>query len=201
MNIVELPTMDLVPYENNPRNNEEAVDGVAESIDKFGFKVPIVVTNENIIVAGHTRWLAAQKLGLDAVPCIVADDLSEKQIKAFQLADNKVTELSSWDFAKLEEELAALAEMPDEDGFPPIDMEDFGFDPEEGFDDENDDYYEGKTEQPDNTANGEIPNREPSDFKYCEQYAVIVKCANEKEQAEIYERLTNEGFECKVVAV
>lgn len=136
MNIVELPTMDLVPYENNPRNNEEAVDGVAESIDKFGFKVPIVITDENIIVAGHTRWLAAQKLGLASVPCIVADDLSEKQIKAFRLADNKVSELSSWDFAKLEEELAALAEMPDEDGFPPIDMEDFGFDPEGGFEGE-----------------------------------------------------------------
>ena len=91
MNIVELPTMDLVPYENNPRNNGEAVDGVAESIAKFGFKVPIVITDENVIVAGHTRWLAAQKLGLDAVPCIVADDLSEKQIKAFRLADNKAT--------------------------------------------------------------------------------------------------------------
>lgn len=96
---------DLIPYENNPRINDNAVDAVANSIKEFGFKVPIVVDKNNVIVAGHTRLKAAQKLGLEEVPVIVADDLTEEQIKAFRLADNKVSELADWDFSKLEEEL------------------------------------------------------------------------------------------------
>lgn len=97
MNIVELSIHDLVPYENNPRNNLEAVEYVANSIEKFGFKVPIVVDTNNVIVAGHTRYMASKKLGLETVPCIVADDLTEEQIKAFRLADNKVSEIATWD--------------------------------------------------------------------------------------------------------
>jgi DNA modification methylase len=96
---------DLKAYENNPRENEQAVDAVAESIREFGFKVPIVVDKNNVIVAGHTRLKAAQKLGLKEVPVIVASDLTDEQIKAFRLADNKTAELADWDFTKLEEEL------------------------------------------------------------------------------------------------
>lgn len=99
---------DLKPYENNPRINDKAVDSVAKSIEEFGFKVPIVVDKNNVIVAGHTRWKASKKLGLDEVPVIVADDLTDDQIKAFRLADNKVGELADWDFSKLEEELANI---------------------------------------------------------------------------------------------
>ena len=118
MNIKELSISQLHEYDNNPRNNDSAVDAVAESIREFGFKVPIVIDGDNVIVCGHTRVKAAQKLGMETVPCIIADDLTPEQIEAFRLADNKTGELAGWDFAKLEEELAAL------DGF---DMSAFGF--------------------------------------------------------------------------
>lgn len=118
MNIKELSISQLHEYDNNPRNNDSAVDAVAESIREFGFKVPIVIDGDNVIVCGNTRVKAAQKLGMETVPCIIADDLTPEQIKAFRLADNKTSELAGWDFAKLEEELAAL------DGF---DMSAFGF--------------------------------------------------------------------------
>ena len=85
---------ELRPYENNPRRNDRAVEAVAKSIEQFGFKVPIVIDADNVIVCGHTRYRAAQKLKLKSVPCIVAEDLSPAQVKAFRLADNKVSELA-----------------------------------------------------------------------------------------------------------
>lgn len=109
---------ELREYENNPRNNDNAVEAVAASIDMAGFKVPIVIDADGVIVAGHTRLKAARLLGMERVPCIVADDLNEDQIRAFRLADNKTSELAAWDFGKLEQELEALAEM---------DMSAFGF--------------------------------------------------------------------------
>ncbi len=115
--IIELKTSDLKDYENNPRNNEAAVDKVAESIKEFGFKNPIIVDKDNVIVCGHTRKKAAEKLGLEVVPCIIADDLSEDQIKAFRLVDNKTAEYAEWDFAKLEEELSNIE----------MDLSDFDF--------------------------------------------------------------------------
>src|SRR5690554_4877577 len=105
MNIVMKKTTDLIEYENNPRNNESAVDAVYNSIKEFGFKVPIVITSDNVIIAGHTRLKASIKLGLDKVPCIIADDLTEDQIKAYRLVDNKTAEFATWDLEKLEEEL------------------------------------------------------------------------------------------------
>lgn len=121
MQVKEILLSALVPYEKNPRKNDSAVDAVANSIKQFGFKVPVVIDADNIIVCGHTRFKAAQKLGLESVPCVVADDLSSENIKAFRLADNKVTELADWDDAFLLEELNELADFD-------IDMEDFGFD-------------------------------------------------------------------------
>ena len=109
----------LIPYENNPRLNDGAVDGVAASIKEFGFKVPLVIDSNNVIVCGHTRLKAALKLGLESVPCIRADDLSDEQIKAFRLADNKVSEAAEWDIGKLSIELDDIAD---------IDMGQFGFD-------------------------------------------------------------------------
>jgi len=117
MNIVMKKTSELIEYENNPRNNEAAIDAVAKSIEEFGFKVPIVITTDDVIIAGHTRLKASLKLGLATVPCIVADDLTEGQIKAFRLADNKTAELASWDFTKLESELESIE----------MDMSVFGF--------------------------------------------------------------------------
>ena len=117
MEITNKKISDLREYENNPRNNEAAVEAVANSIREFGFKVPIIVTKDNVIIAGHTRYKASHRLGLQEVPCIVADDLTEEQIKAFRLVDNKTSELASWDLDKLEEELAELN----------LDMSIFGF--------------------------------------------------------------------------
>ena len=118
MKIVDKKINELIPYENNPRLNDEAVDYVANSIKEFGFKVPIVIDKNNVIVAGHTRLKASKKLGLDKVPCIIADDLNEEQIKAFRLADNKVSEKADWDFNMLDDELKDID----------INMEQFGFD-------------------------------------------------------------------------
>lgn len=124
---------DLAPYINNPRNNEAAVDAVAESIQSFGFKVPIVVDKNNEIVAGHTRLKADKKLGIDEVPTIVADDLTDEKIKAFRLADNKVSELSDWDEEMLQSELSEI------EG---IDMSQFGFEELLNADVEDDDWDE-----------------------------------------------------------
>ncbi len=95
----------LIEYENNPRDNDAAVDAVAASIKEFGFKVPIVVDSNLVIVAGHTRVKACKKLGITEVPAIIADDLTEEQLNAFRLADNKTHEFATWDEKKLIEEL------------------------------------------------------------------------------------------------
>lgn len=121
MKIIEKKPGDLIPYEKNPRKNDQAVDKVAASIEEFGFKVPIVIDKDGVVVAGHTRLKAALKLGLEKVPCIVADDLTEDQIKAFRLADNKTAELAEWDYSLLTQELEEITD---------IDMADFGFDME-----------------------------------------------------------------------
>ena len=96
---------DIKPYKNNPRFNDEAVEYVKESIKEFGFKVPIVIDKDNVIVTGHTRIKAAKQLGIKKIPCIRADDLTDDQIKAFRIADNKVSEIATWDYNKLDIEL------------------------------------------------------------------------------------------------
>lgn len=98
-------TKDIIPYENNPRKNEDAVEKVAMSIREYGFKQPIVIDEDNVVIAGHTRLKAAKVLGLDEVPVIVASDLTEEQVKAYRIADNKVSDFSIWDNKKLLEEL------------------------------------------------------------------------------------------------
>lgn len=122
MEIKEFKVTDLKEYERNPRYNYEAVEAVKESIKEFGFKVPIVIDKNNVIVAGHTRLKAAKMLGMSEIPCIVADDLTDEQVRAFRLADNKVSELASWDFELLQDELLQIEN---------IDMELFGFETEE----------------------------------------------------------------------
>ena len=121
MNIIQKTLPELKEYEYNPRNNDGAVKAVADSIEQFGFKVPIIIDREGVIIAGHTRKKAAARLGLASVPCIVADDLTPEQIKAFRLADNKTGELAEWDFDLLERELAELTAFD-------VDMSLFGFD-------------------------------------------------------------------------
>ena len=118
MQVIDTPISEIKPYKDNPRHNDNAVAAVAASIREFGFKVPCVVDKHGTLVAGHTRVKAARQLGMDTVPCIVVDDLTDEQIRAFRLADNKVAEIATWDFPLLEMELSEIDD---------IDMSDFGF--------------------------------------------------------------------------
>lgn len=140
MNVKEINIKDIRPYEKNPRKNNSAVAYVAESIKQFGFKVPIIIDKNNVIVAGHTRYKAAKKLGINTVPAIIADDLTDEQIKAFRLADNKVAEQAEWDIDLLNEELEEIFD---------IDMTDFGFEVlEEEKEVEEDGYEPVKPKEP-----------------------------------------------------
>ena len=176
MNVTNMKISELKEYESNPRLiSNEAVDKVAESIKEFGFKVPIIVDENNVIVAGHTRKLAAESIGMEEVPVTIANDLTEDQIKAFRLADNKVSEFSEWDFEKLEEEINSI-----ENEFTGFSAEDIKkmFDDdeeEESFDDVGDDLE--KTME------------------------VIIECDDEQTQQELYERLTEEGYSCRVLTL
>ena len=119
LEIKYIPIDDIKPYKNNPRLNEDAIPYVMNSIKEFGFKNPIILDKNNVIVAGHTRLESAKRLDMKEVPIIYADDLTEEQIKAFRLADNKVAEKSLWDYTKLDEGLDSILD---------IDMSMFDFD-------------------------------------------------------------------------
>lgn len=122
MKIKEIKIRDLKPYKNNPRFNDDAVDKVVASIKEFGWKVPVVIDKEGVVIAGHTRLRAAEKLGIEKVPCIIADDLTDEQVKAFRLVDNKTAEIAGWDITKLANELSVINV---------IDMQKFGFEANE----------------------------------------------------------------------
>lgn len=121
MEIKRVKLSEIRPYEKNPRRNDSAVDAVAASIKEFGWQQPIVVDKDGVIIAGHTRYKAAKKLKCKEVPVVYADNLTEEQVKAYRLADNKVGEIANWDFDMLKTELADLADI----GF---DMKPFDFD-------------------------------------------------------------------------
>lgn len=123
MTVQEMRLDQIKPYKNNPRKNDEAVQAVANSIRAFGFKQPIVVDADSVIIVGHTRYKAAQMLGLKTVPVLVASDLDKEKAKAYRLADNKTSELAGWDFTALAKEMAEID----------MDMSEFGF--TEAFDD------------------------------------------------------------------
>ena len=119
MEVIERKLAEIIPYENNPRNNEDAVDKVAESLKEFGWQQPIVVDSDGVVIAGHTRLKAAQKLGMETAPVVVADGLTDEQVRAYRLADNKTAEFSGWKFKMLDEELSKIGGG--------IDMSKFGF--------------------------------------------------------------------------
>ncbi|MDU0893658.1 MAG: ParB N-terminal domain-containing protein [Anaerococcus sp.] len=152
LEVIYKNTDELIPYVNNPRFNEGAVDAVASSIKNFGFKQPIVIDDKNEIIAGHTRLLASKKLGLEEVPVIIADDLNEGQIRAYRLADNKVGEFAEWDYDLLELELEDI-ETDDLD----IDMEEFGFEVSINNEVDWDDYEETELKE-DNSNLKKCPN-------------------------------------------
>lgn len=158
----------LNPYENNARKNDATIPYLKNSIQRFGFRVPLVIGKGNVVVCGHTRLKAALELGMEKLPCVRADDLTDAELKAFRLADNKVQELSGWDFEKLDAEMEQL--KIDFDG----DMVDFGFDA--GFNDDEED--------------------DDKEVKSC--FEVIVECANESEMEEVFNRLQEEGLKCRV---
>ena len=168
MEIIYKNIDELIPYENNPRLNDEAVEYVKNSIKEFGFKAPVVIDKDNVIIAGHTRIKASKELGIKDIPCIIADDLTEEQVKAFRLADNKVSEKSMWDYTKLDEEL---------DNILDIDMSMFDFNI--------------------NTDDVEIERIDLSNKEF-EKYEIIITCQNEIELEEKYNKLMKEGYECKI---
>lgn len=147
MEIVNKNIEEIKMYENNPRNNDGAVEYVANSIKEFGFKVPIVLDKNNIIVAGHTRYKAAKLLNITEIPCIIADDLSDEQVKAFRLIDNKAAELASWDIDLLNLELENIKD---------IDMELFDFQISNILDNVVDDEYEVELPEDPKTKKGNI---------------------------------------------
>lgn len=147
MEIVNKNIEEIKMYENNPRNNDGAVEYVANSIKEFGFKVPIVLDKNNIIVAGHTRYKAAKLLNITEIPCIIADDLSDEQVKAFRLIDNKAAELASWDIDLLNLELENIKD---------IDMELFDFQISNILDNVVDDEYEVELPEDPKTKTGNI---------------------------------------------
>lgn len=147
MNVQEIKLKDIKPYGKNPRKNDDAVPYVAESIKQFGFKVPIVIDKNNVIVAGHTRYKEAKKLGFKSVPCIIADDLTDEQIKAFRLADNKVSEKAEWDLDLLDSEIEGIFD---------IDMTDFGFELESEELEAEEDEYQGTVPEDPVTRKGDM---------------------------------------------
>ena len=162
---------DLQMYETNPRKNSDAVQYVVNSIQQFGFKNPIIIDANNTIVCGHTRYKAARRLKMAQVPCIMADDLSEDQIRAFRLADNKVAEMATWDYDRLEQEFALIDPME-------FDIADFGFFP---------DYDKDEDEEEDEMEEGSITDSAPS-------YSLVIDCESKAEQKDTYERLAKMGI-------
>lgn len=186
MQIIEKRIEELKEYENNPRHNESAVAAVAESISQFGFKVPIVIDADGVIIAGHTRRKAAERLGLGVVPCIVADDLTPEQIKAFRLADNKTGELASWDFAKLEQELAALGDM---------NMQDFGF-----YASTDDDAFADLFDEAQPEAKSKKEQQEGDEDGDDGFVRVVVFLESEEAAEQLVQELTEQGYDCEVQA-
>lgn len=172
MQIVYRHVSDLIPYVNNARKNDHAVDAVASSIKNYGFKQPIVIDSQGEVVAGHTRLKAAKKLNMEQVPCIIADDLTPAQIKAYRIADNKVAELSEWDMELLK------VELEDIEGFTGFEV------------DELQNFFEDEQEKV----------KDLSD-KIKTNYQVIIECLDENELENTFEKLKSEGYQCRILTL
>lgn len=171
MKIVDVKIDDVKPYENNPRKNDNAVSSVAESIRQFGFLQPLVLDPDNTIVVGHTRYKAARELGLETVPAVYADDLSESQIKAYRLLDNRLNEIAVWDIPSLRVEL---------DDLPDFDFSDFGI----SFD-LNDQDIDISDLFDQDTASDESKEK---------TFEILVYCGDKEEQDRIFKALREEGI-------
>lgn len=177
---IELAPIDsIIPYINNPRKNtDSAITKVAASIKEFGWQQAIVVGADMVIIAGHTRFLAAKKLGLTEVPIKIADNLTDAQIKAYRINDNRSAQESLWDEELLKIEMESLQELG-------ADLDITGFDPEEieklfkeiGVEDE------------------------PSDKELEPTFEVVVECKNEREQQKVFDLLQSQGYKCKPLSL
>ena len=165
----------LKPYENNAKEHpQEQIEQIKNSIVEFGMNDPIAVWKDNIIIEGHGRLLACQELNISKVPVIRLDDLSDEQRKAYTLAHNKLTMNSDFDLELLNGELESILD---------IDMGDFGFDLD--FEDE------------------DLEPQEPKDLsdELKETFEVIIECKNEAEQEQVFYKLTEEGYNCRVLTL
>ena len=171
METITKKVSELIPYINNPRNNDDAIDAVASSIKNFGFKVPIIVDSNNEIINGHTRLKAAKKLGLETVPVIVADDLTPEQIKAFRLADNKVGEIATWDEDALAVELEELKNLD-------FDMSEFEFEIDEP-----------QTQEKDENTDSILID---------EKMIIIIESDDKLKLEEYFNKLVDEGYPCRL---
>lgn len=169
MNIETWKIDRIKPYKDNPRVNRQAVEPVAQSIRTFGFQQPLVVDEQGVILAGHTRWAAARKLKLNEVPVVVASDLTPDQARAYRLADNKTAELADWEPASLARELDALQTQ--------FDMSLFGFVP----------------------LDETIPSTTSRVPVIPEIFEVAVRCENEEDQKMTYEKLVADGYSCRLL--
>jgi ParB-like chromosome segregation protein Spo0J len=164
---------ELIPYARNSRLHSDAqINQLCSSIKEFGFISPVVIDKNNVIIAGHGRVLAANKLKIEQVPCVRAEHLTDTQIRAYCIVDNRLAETSTWDTEMLSLELKELEELD-------FDVSIMSFD---------DKKLSEETE--------EIP--EEKDSKLKDDFLLIIKLPNESEQASLYESLTTQGFEVKI---
>lgn len=177
----KLPTYSLIPYARNSRTHSDVqVSQIAASIKEFGFLNPIIIDGDNGIIAGHGRVLAAQKLGIDELPCVEASHLTDVQCRAYVIADNKLALNADWDESLLRVELGELTELKFDIslvGFSEIELGSL-------FD------QESLDEEP-----------ELKEEEYHESYEVVVECDNEQDQQEAYEALQQEGYKCRVLSL
>lgn len=172
---------DLIPYANNSRtHSEEQVNQVASSIKEFGFTNPVLIDEDGGIIAGHGRIMAANKLGINEVPCIVLKGLTEAQKKAYVIADNQLALNSGWDLDMLRFEVESLQEMDFE-----LDL--LGFDGE---------FFGGLFDEP--LEEEEKEAAEPNEQEYCEKFNVIIECNDEHQQEIVYKKMQAEGYVCQV---
>lgn len=188
MNIIEIPVNQLKPYKKNARFNENAIPKVAESIKQFGFKNPIIVDKNMSVIAGHTRLAAAKTLGLVKVPCIIADDLSPEQVKAFRLVDNRTSEFASWNYDLLQTEIENLD----------YDLSDFEF-PELTYEDtlDADELESMLDDDTDPTDYGNKGETDSLPVERKEEYKVEITCKNQTEQESLYYELVKRGLDVR----
>lgn len=169
----------IKPYKNNPRNNDGAVEALANSIKTFGFINPIIVNQDYVILAGHTRLKALKKLNYKKAK-IIQVSLSPTKEKAFRLADNKVGELAQWIPNLEQNELADIQDMINADENENFSMKDFGFD-----------------KDVDSALEDQVNDTDLSNKDF-EKFQVVVNCTDEDDLQETYEKLTEEGYECDI---